>query len=75
MKGRKVYEYALKHVPESMKACIDKAGISIRDIKKIFIHQANEKMDDAIIKKLYLLYGINNPPPQYYADEHQLARQ
>jgi 3-oxoacyl-[acyl-carrier-protein] synthase-3 len=62
MKGRKVYEYALKHVPEAMKVCIDKSGISIRDIKKIFIHQANEKMDDAIIKKLYLLYGINNPP-------------
>ncbi|MEJ0083755.1 MAG: 3-oxoacyl-[acyl-carrier-protein] synthase III C-terminal domain-containing protein [Puia sp.] len=46
-----------------MKACIDKSGISIGDIRKIFIHQANEKMDDAIIKKLYLLYGIDNPPP------------
>jgi 3-oxoacyl-[acyl-carrier-protein] synthase-3 len=62
MKGRKVYEYALKHVPEAMKACIDKSGISIHDVRKIFIHQANEKMDDAIIKKLFLLYGINNPP-------------
>ncbi len=58
MKGRKVYEYALKHVPEAMKACIDKSGISIRDLKKIFIHQANEKMDEAIIKKLYQLYGL-----------------
>jgi 3-oxoacyl-[acyl-carrier-protein] synthase-3 len=64
MKGRKVYEYALKHVPEAMKACIDKSGISIHDVRKIFIHQANEKMDDAIIKKLFLLYGINNPPPR-----------
>lgn len=62
MKGRKVYEYALKHVPEAMKACIDKSGQSIHSIKKIFIHQANEKMDEAIIKKLYLLYGIDNPP-------------
>jgi 3-oxoacyl-[acyl-carrier-protein] synthase III len=62
MKGRKVYEYALKHVPEAMKTCIDKSGMSICDIKKIFIHQANEKMDDAIIKKLYLLYGIDDPP-------------
>jgi 3-oxoacyl-[acyl-carrier-protein] synthase-3 len=62
MKGRKVYEYALKHVPDAMKACIDKSGISINDIRKIFIHQANEKMDDAIIKKLYLLYGIDTPP-------------
>src|SRR5450631_136698 len=62
MKGRKVYEYALKHVPEAMKACIDKSGLPIQSIKKIFIHQANEKMDEAIIKKLYLLYGIEIPP-------------
>ncbi len=62
MKGRKVYEYALKHVPEAMKACVDKSGHSIHDIKKIFIHQANEKMDEAIIKKLFLLYGIEIPP-------------
>jgi 3-oxoacyl-[acyl-carrier-protein] synthase III len=62
MKGRKVYEYALKHVPEAMKACIDKSGQDIRAVKKIFIHQANEKMDEAIIKKLYLLYEIETPP-------------
>jgi 3-oxoacyl-[acyl-carrier-protein] synthase III len=62
MKGRKVYEYALKYVPGAMKSCIEKSGKSIQDIKKIFIHQANEKMDEAIIKKLYLLYGIENPP-------------
>ncbi len=62
MKGRKVYEYALKHVPEAMKICFDKSGLPIGDLKKIFIHQANEKMDEAIIKKLYLLYGIETPP-------------
>jgi 3-oxoacyl-[acyl-carrier-protein] synthase-3 len=62
MKGKKVYEYALKHVPEAMKACIDKSGIAICDLKKIFIHQANEKMDEAIIKKLYQLYNIESPP-------------
>jgi 3-oxoacyl-[acyl-carrier-protein] synthase-3 len=62
MKGRKVYEYALKHVPDAMKICIDKSGISIHSLKKIFIHQANEKMDEAIIKKLYQLYGIEIPP-------------
>jgi 3-oxoacyl-[acyl-carrier-protein] synthase III len=62
MKGRKVYEYALKHVPEAMQVCIDKSGTPIHEVKKIFIHQANEKMDEAIIKKLYLLYGIENPP-------------
>jgi len=62
MKGRKVYEYALKHVPEAMRACLDKSGYSIGKLKKIFIHQANEKMDEAIIKKFYLLYDIDKPP-------------
>jgi 3-oxoacyl-[acyl-carrier-protein] synthase-3 len=62
MKGRKVYEYALKYVPAAMKECIDKSGVSIKEIKKIFIHQANEKMDEAIVKALYGLYGIEIVP-------------
>ncbi len=62
MKGRKVYEYALKHVPSAMKACIDKAGLNISDINKIFIHQANEKLDEAMIKSLFKLYGIDKLP-------------
>ena len=62
MRGRKVYEYAVKQVPLAMKDCIDKSGVGITDIKKIFIHQANEKMDEAIIKNLYKLYGT--PMPQ-----------
>ena len=62
MKGRKVYEYAMKHVPEAMKICLDKSGIAISEIKKVFIHQANEKMDEAIIKELYKLYGISDVP-------------
>jgi 3-oxoacyl-[acyl-carrier-protein] synthase-3 len=62
MKGRKVYEYAMKHVPEAMKICLDNSGVKISEVKKIFIHQANEKMDEAIVKELYKLYGITNPP-------------
>ena len=62
MKGRKVYEYALKHVPAAMKNCLDKAGQSIHDLKKIFIHQANEKMDDAIVSAFYKLYGVSEVP-------------
>jgi 3-oxoacyl-[acyl-carrier-protein] synthase-3 len=62
MKGRKVYEYAMKHVAEAMKCCLDKAGVDIRDVKKVFIHQANEKMDEGIINVLYKLYGIKEVP-------------
>ncbi|MEN8768124.1 MAG: ketoacyl-ACP synthase III [Candidatus Arcticimaribacter sp.] len=56
MKGRKVYEFALSHVPQAMKACLDESGIEIGDLKKVFIHQANMKMDEAIIKRFYRLY-------------------
>ncbi|RMA57129.1 3-oxoacyl-ACP synthase III family protein [Ulvibacter antarcticus] len=56
MYGRKIYEFALNHVPAAMKSCLDKANIPIGDLKKIFIHQANEKMDEAIIKRFYGLY-------------------
>ncbi len=63
MKGRKVYEYAMKYVPLAMKDCLDKSGVDIRDLKKIFLHQANEKMDDAIVASLYKLYGIKDLPP------------
>jgi 3-oxoacyl-[acyl-carrier-protein] synthase-3 len=31
-------------------------------VKKILIHQANGKMDEAILAALYELYGIEPPP-------------
>lgn len=62
MKGRKVYEYALKHVPDAMKVCLDKSGYAIQDLKMIFLHQANEKMDEAIVKRFFKLYGISDVP-------------
>lgn len=64
MSGRKVYEYALRNVPLAMKACFDDSGYDIHRLKKIFIHQANEKMDHAIIKSFFHLYGITEVPPQ-----------
>ncbi|HET6994267.1 MAG TPA: ketoacyl-ACP synthase III [Chitinophagaceae bacterium] len=62
MKGRKVYEYALKYVPRAMKACLDQAEVDIRQVSKILIHQANEKMDEEIVKRLYSLYGLSDAP-------------
>ncbi|MGZ8550725.1 MAG: 3-oxoacyl-ACP synthase III family protein, partial [Chitinophagaceae bacterium] len=62
MKGRKVYEYAIKQVAEAMKNCLDKAGVGIDQLKKIFIHQANEKMDEGIIKVFYKLYDLKTSP-------------
>ncbi len=61
MYGRKIYEFALIHVPDAMKTCLEDSKIDIRQLKKIFIHQANEKMDEAIIKRFYGLYDMVPP--------------
>jgi 3-oxoacyl-[acyl-carrier-protein] synthase III len=62
MKGRKVYEYAMRHVPAAMKACLDEAGVDISELSKVFIHQANEKLDEGMIRALYKLYGRTDVP-------------
>lgn len=61
MYGRKIYEFALNNVPNAMKSCLDKSGYNITDLKKILIHQANEKMDEAIVQRFYKLYNMNMP--------------
>lgn len=61
MYGRKIYEFALNNVPNAMKTAVGKSGVPIEKIKKILIHQANEKMDEAIIKRFYGLYELDVP--------------
>lgn len=63
MMGRKIYEYALNNVPLAMKETLDKSEIDVSEVKKIFIHQANEKMDHAITQRFFRLYGIRNVDP------------
>ena len=62
MFGHKIYEFALNNVPNAMKLCMERAEIDIHDIKKVFIHQANEKMDFEIVKRLFRMYKIRNAP-------------
>ncbi|MFW5662165.1 MAG: 3-oxoacyl-ACP synthase III family protein, partial [Bacteroidota bacterium] len=62
MNGRKLYQYALERVPQAIKSALDKSGTHISEIKKILIHQANGKMDDAILQRLYALYDIHELP-------------
>ena len=57
MNGRKIYEYALLTVAEGIKEAMDKAGVGLNDVHKFLIHQANEKMDEAILKKLFKICG------------------
>jgi 3-oxoacyl-[acyl-carrier-protein] synthase-3 len=61
MFGRKIYEFALREVPQAMATCLENSGIKIDQVKKILIHQANEKMDDAIIQRFYKIYQQTAP--------------
>lgn len=61
MYGRKIYEFALREVPTAMATCLENSGVNINQVKKILIHQANEKMDEAIIQRFYKIYQQTMP--------------
>jgi 3-oxoacyl-[acyl-carrier-protein] synthase-3 len=56
MQGHEIYRYAVKIVPEVMKRCLDKVGLTLEDVQKVLVHQANQKMDEAILRRLFKLY-------------------
>jgi 3-oxoacyl-[acyl-carrier-protein] synthase-3 len=62
MQGRKLYEYALTTVPGVVRQSLEKAGLQLADVDKVLLHQANGKMDDAILKRLFRLYGVKEIP-------------
>ena len=73
MNGRKIYNFALSNVPKAMKSCLDKSGIPIQEVKKIIIHQANEKMDEAICERFYKLYDYPMPEGVMPMSIHKLG--
>ncbi len=62
MNGRRLYQYALENVPKLIQAGLDKLKMHISEIGKVLIHQANGKMDDAILRRLFKLYDIDEIP-------------
>ena len=65
MNGRRLYQYALETVPQTMKETLDTCGIHPSEVKKLLIHQANGKMDDAILQRLFKLYEIDEVPENF----------
>jgi 3-oxoacyl-[acyl-carrier-protein] synthase-3 len=62
MLGHEIYRYALREVPKVVKQSLDKAGFTLTDVQKVLIHQANQKMDEAILERLFKLYQIEKIP-------------
>ncbi|MFN3969273.1 3-oxoacyl-ACP synthase III family protein [Flavobacterium sp.] len=73
MHGRKIYEFALSQVPKAMKECVEASGVNINNIKKVLIHQANEKMDEAIVQRFYKLFGQTAPEDIMPMSIHKLG--
>lgn len=61
MEGRKLYRYALATVAGAIRKALDAANVGIGDVHKILLHQANGKMDEAILSALYQLYDAEPP--------------
>jgi 3-oxoacyl-[acyl-carrier-protein] synthase-3 len=64
MDGHEIYKYAVRTVADAVKQSLDKAGLSLTDIKKVLIHQANQKMDEAILKRVFKLYQTEKNPEE-----------
>lgn len=62
MYGRKLYEYALQNVPGVVRQSLDRAQLALTDVNKVLLHQANAKMDHAILDRLFRLYGLEEIP-------------
>lgn len=62
MEGHEIYKYALKTVPLVIKKNLEKANLHINDIRKVLLHQANEKMDAAILQRLFKLFNLKEVP-------------
>lgn len=62
MEGHEIYKYSVRMVPRAVKENLEQSGIALGDVKKILIHQANEKMDEAIVRQLFKLHDIREIP-------------
>ncbi|HMK64257.1 MAG TPA: ketoacyl-ACP synthase III, partial [Thermodesulfobacteriota bacterium] len=62
MHGHEIYKFAVKTVADVVRKALDKAGLGLADVKKVLIHQANQKMDEAILKRLFKLYKMDSGP-------------
>lgn len=54
MKGRKVFHFAVSSIEEELRALSDETGIALSDIDHFIFHQANERILDAVAKRLAL---------------------
>ncbi len=53
MQGRKVAEFALSNIPPLVLECLEKAGIPLENVKKFLFHQANGKLLESLLRRIF----------------------
>ncbi|HEY9880949.1 MAG TPA: beta-ketoacyl-ACP synthase III [Leptolyngbyaceae cyanobacterium] len=54
MNGREVYKFAVSRVPEVIEKALFRAGLTAEDINWLVLHQANQRILDAVAQRLNL---------------------
>ena len=54
MDGQEVFKFAVKKVPESIQALLDKENLLAEDIKYFVLHQANKRIIQSVAKRLHV---------------------
>ncbi|KAM7260071.1 hypothetical protein ACFE04_015812 [Oxalis oulophora] len=52
MNGKEVFRFAVKSVPQTIESALEKAGLSASDIDWLLLHQANQRIIDAVATRL-----------------------
>ncbi|KAI8546519.1 hypothetical protein RHMOL_Rhmol07G0124500 [Rhododendron molle] len=52
MKGNEVFRFAVRCVPQSIESALEKAGLTGSDIDWLLLHQANQRILDAVATRL-----------------------
>lgn len=52
MNGPEVYKFAVKKVPEAVEKALFRSGLTTQDIDWLLLHQANQRILDAVAKRL-----------------------
>lgn len=60
MEGQAVYKFAVETVPKCIGAVLEKSGHAMEDIDEFVLHQANERIIDAAVRRCHL------PPEKCY---------
>lgn len=52
MDGQEVFKFAVKNVPRTIEALLDKNNLDVKDIDKFILHQANVRIIEGVAKRL-----------------------